>query len=96
METRDQHIAHRVSGAEQAVVVVLLAGPPRPRSVEGVNVWGARLVGKNGEHVQALRQLAVSLLQVVTDDLQSLQQDLIDWAKQQDLDEAYRRAKPMA
>jgi hypothetical protein len=96
MEVRDQHIAHRVNDAEQARVLAVLAPPPSPKAVAGVIVWGARLVGEAPEHAQELRDLTAGLLEVVSDDLSSAQQRLLEWAKQQDLDDAYSRAKPMA
>jgi hypothetical protein len=95
METRDQHIAHRVNDAEQARVLAVLAAPPAPKAVEGVIVWGARLVGQSPEHARELRDLATALVKVVSEDLTALQQQLIEWAKQQNLDDAYSRAKPM-
>jgi hypothetical protein len=94
MDLRDKHIAHRVSDAEQAKVVAALSPPPA-RAVAGILVFGARLIGKSPEHISDLRHLTESLLQVVGEDMATIQHDLLSWAQSQDLDDVYAGAAPL-
>jgi hypothetical protein len=91
----NEHVAHRVSDAEQVIVQIVLSNPTVRRAVEGVAFLHGRYLGPFPERASKAADLAGMLREVVAAELESLRRVLMDTAKKRDLDSLYADATPM-
>jgi hypothetical protein len=85
----DQHVAHRVSDAQQALVLVQLAPEGEPRSVVGVGVVHMSLQLPD-QFVALGRRLAVELLAIVQRNIQNGYDAILTTVRSADIDEVYK------
>jgi hypothetical protein len=95
LERANTHIAHRVSDAEQGRVVLLLNNPSLGREVQGVMYVFARFVGPTSEDALRAAEVAKLLANSVTAFVESVEAELLESAKDRDLQKLYASAAPM-
>lgn len=82
-DMRDKHVAHSVNPFEGVTVRVLLEGEPAKHKATGIVVFQHRLVCTDQNGVQTLKRLASVAQKTVRLRCKAMQDELLDWAKEQ-------------
>jgi hypothetical protein len=95
LERANTHIAHRVSEAEQGRVLLLLNNPSMGQAIQGIGYFSARFVGPSVEDALRDVEVAQSLADSVAAFVEIVQGELLEAAKERDLESLYDSATPM-
>lgn len=95
IERANTHIAHRVSAEEQGKLILLLSNPAIDHAVQGVTWFTVRFVGPFKEEAQRASETADLLADSIALVVESVQSQLLESAKQRDIEHLYATALPM-
>lgn len=95
LERASTHIAHRVSDEEQGRLILLLSNPAIDHAVQGVTWFTVRFVGPFREEAQKAAETADLMADSIAAVVESIQTQLLESAKQRDIETLYATARPM-